>query len=168
MIRAVTPVSSKILARDSVQDALRPLHDTASIVFTNGCFDILHAGHADLLARARAHGDILVVGVNADESIPRLKGPTRPLNALQDRLFVLASLECVDYVVPFTEDTPYTLIQDVQPNILIKGGDWSVENIVGRDIVEATGGTVLSLPLKPGFSTTGLIKKVLTTCTDEA
>lgn len=168
MSTSFTPAHDKIIRR---QDAARVIADNRngkSVVFTNGCFDILHAGHADLLARARAEGDMLIVGVNADASVRRLKGSTRPLNAEEDRQFVLASLACVDYVVLFDEDTPFELIGEVQPDVLIKGGDWSVDNIVGRDIVENRGGRVLSLALKPGFSTTGLIKKVLATCQDEA
>ncbi|MFI3272269.1 MAG: D-glycero-beta-D-manno-heptose 1-phosphate adenylyltransferase [Pseudomonadota bacterium] len=131
------------------------------IVFTNGCYDIVHPGHADLLARARAQGDILVLGLNSDASVQRQgKGPDRPINTYAVRAFVLAHLASVDFVVAFEEDTPHELIKAVQPDVLIKGGDWSIENIVGRDIVEARGGKVLSLPLLEGFSTTGLIKHI--------
>jgi len=131
------------------------------VVFTNGCFDILHPGHADLLARARALGDLLVVGVNSDESVRRLnKGPGRPINPLPLRAFLLAHLRSVDYVVPFSEDTPFELIRALQPDVLVKGGDWPVERIVGRELVEAGGGTVCSLPLLPGFSTSALIARI--------
>jgi rfaE bifunctional protein nucleotidyltransferase chain/domain len=131
------------------------------IVFTNGCFDILHPGHVDLLARARALGDCLVLGLNSDESVRRQrKGPERPVNPFAARAFVLAHLASVDAVVEFVEDTPLQLITALGPQVLVKGGDWKPEHIVGREVVEASGGTVHSLPLLPGFSTTGLIAKI--------
>ena len=131
------------------------------IVFTNGCFDILHPGHVDLLARARAEGDLLVLGLNSDASVRRQnKGPERPVNSLAARAFVLAHLASVDFVAAFEEDTPLELIRAVMPHVLIKGGDWPRERIVGGDLVEAAGGRVLSLPLIPGFSTTALIAAV--------
>ncbi len=131
------------------------------IVFTNGCYDILHPGHVDLLARARALGDILLLGVNSDASVRRLgKGSDRPINPFAVRAFVLAHLGSVDGVTCFEEDTPYRLIQEVLPNILVKGGDWSVERIIGRDIVEEHGGKVISLPLLEGFSTTALVERI--------
>jgi len=130
------------------------------VVFTNGCFDVLHPGHVDLLARAKFLGDILVVGLNSDDSVRRLKGPTRPVNPLAVRAFVLAHLASVDFVVPFDEDTPYELIKELAPHVLVKGGDWPVERIVGRDVVEALGGQALSLPLLPGYSTTSFIEKI--------
>lgn len=131
------------------------------VVFTNGCFDILHPGHVDLLCRARGLGDLLVVGVNSDDSVRRLgKGPGRPVNRLEERAFVLAHLACVDYVAAFEEDTPRNLIALLQPDVLVKGGDWSVERIVGRDVVQARGGAVYSLPLLPGRSTTALIERI--------
>ncbi len=133
----------------------------AVVVFTNGCFDILHPGHVDYLARARALGTCLVVGLNSDASVARLKGPTRPVNDQRSRARVLAALECVDYVIIFDEDTPQVLIQRVRPDVLVKGGDWSVENIVGRDLVEARGGRVLSIPLLPGHSTSAIIERIL-------
>ncbi len=130
------------------------------IVFTNGCFDILHPGHVDYLARARDLGDLLVVGLNSDASVRRIKGTTRPVNPEHDRALVLGALACVDHVVIFSEDTPYRLIQAVLPDVLVKGGDWPVEKIVGRDIVEARGGRVLSIPLLPGYSTTRIIERI--------
>jgi rfaE bifunctional protein nucleotidyltransferase chain/domain len=130
------------------------------VVFTNGCFDILHAGHVDLLTRAAKHGDILVLGLNSDTSVRSIKGSKRPVNSERHRAFVLAGLGVIDYVILFDEDTPYNLISSVRPDILIKGGDWSVDNIVGRDIVEGNGGKVLSLPLLPGYSTTDLLKRI--------
>lgn len=132
------------------------------MVFTNGCFDILHPGHVDYLARARSLGSCLVVGLNSDTSVTRLKGPTRPVNDQDSRALVLAALESVDRIVIFEEDTPLELIRMVRPDILVKGGDWSVNNIVGRDVVEAGGGRVLSLPILPGHSTTAIIERILT------
>ncbi len=135
------------------------------LVFTNGCFDLLHPGHVDLLARARALGDGLLVGLNSDASVRRIKkdakGPKRPLNSQAARSYVLAGLEAVDFVVIFEEDTPLELIRAVQPQVLIKGGDWVKDKIVGREVVEEAGGQVVSLPLLPGYSTTGLIARVL-------
>ncbi len=134
------------------------------LVFTNGCYDILHPGHVDLLARARAQGDGLILGLNSDASVGRIKGdlagPKRPVNPQAERAFVLAGLQSVDFIVLFDEDTPLELIRAVRPQVLVKGGDWDVARIVGRDIVEADGGLVLSLPLLPGYSTTGLIERL--------
>ena len=134
------------------------------LVFTNGCYDILHPGHVDLLARARALGDGLILGLNSDASVRRIKGnlpgPPRPVNPQRERAFVLAGLASVDFVVIFDEDTPLELIRAVRPQVLVKGGDWDVSRIVGRDVVEADGGKVVSLPLLPGYSTTGLIEKL--------
>lgn len=130
------------------------------IVFTNGCFDILHPGHVDYLERARDLGDFLAVGVNSDASVARIKGQGRPVNKARDRVRVLAGLACVSFVLIFEEDTPYELIRLVRPHVLVKGGDWPVEKIVGRDIVEGLGGKVLSLELMPGYSTTGIISRI--------
>lgn len=130
-----------------------------SIVFTNGVFDILHAGHVMYLEAARAMGDILVVGMNTDESVRRIKGPTRPVNVQEDRAFVLAALRCVDHVVLFDEDTPLILITTLMPDVLVKGGDYTRETIVGADVVEANGGIVATIPLLEGRSTTGIIAK---------
>ena len=134
------------------------------LVFTNGCYDILHPGHVDLLARARALGDGLILGLNSDASVRRIKGdlpgPARPVNSQAERAFVLAGLASVDFVVVFDEDTPLALIRAVRPQVLVKGGDWDVSRIVGRDEVEADGGTVASLPLLPGYSTTRLIERL--------
>jgi rfaE bifunctional protein nucleotidyltransferase chain/domain len=132
----------------------------ARIVFTNGCFDLLHVGHLDLLERARALGDLLVVGVNGDESVRRLKGADRPLVPFADRARLLAGLAVVDVVVGFDDDTPLALIRAVEPDVLVKGGDWSPDRIVGRDVVEARGGEVRSLPLLPGHSTTALVERL--------
>ncbi|QGY39258.1 D-glycero-beta-D-manno-heptose 1-phosphate adenylyltransferase [Pseudodesulfovibrio cashew] len=131
------------------------------VVFTNGCFDVLHPGHVDLLTRARALGDSLILGLNSDESVRMLgKGADRPLNSQEERAFVLAGLTCVDQIIIFHESTPLELIKAVRPQILVKGGDWPVEDIVGNDVVTKAGGQVLSLPLLEGYSTTAFLVKV--------
>jgi len=131
------------------------------IVFTNGCFDLLHPGHIYTLTRAKALGDVLAVGINNDASVKRLKGEKRPILTELERATVLAALEAVDYVVTFEEDTPLQLIRALQPDILVKGGDWSVETVVGKEEVEAWGGQVVLIPYQTGASTTGLIERVL-------
>jgi D-beta-D-heptose 7-phosphate kinase/D-beta-D-heptose 1-phosphate adenosyltransferase len=130
------------------------------VVFTNGVFDVLHRGHVALLVAARAEGDALVVGLNSDASVHRIKGPERPLNRERDRAYVLGALDCVDAVVLFDEDTPARLIAALQPDVLVKGADYAPGEIVGADVVTARGGRVVRVPLEPGFSTTGLIAKV--------
>lgn len=137
------------------------LPDGFKLVFTNGCFDILHPGHVDLLERARALGDGLVLGLNSDASVRSLgKGDDRPVNPEADRALVLAGLGCVDWVVAFEESTPLELITAIRPDVLVKGGDWPVEQIVGREVVQAGGGEVVSLQLLPGYSTTSLLERV--------
>jgi len=131
-----------------------------SLVFTNGCFDLLHAGHVHLLRQARSYGDMLVVGLNSDRSIRNLKGPTRPITPLEHRAYVLAGLECVDVILAFEHDTPLALIKAVRPQVLIKGGDWPEDQIVGAAEVKSWGGAVFSLGLLPGFSTTSLIERI--------
>ena len=131
-----------------------------SIVFTNGCFDILHQGHVLYLQEAHALGSILVIGLNSDASVKRLKGKNRPINDELSRATVLAALQSVDYLCIFDEDTPYELIKAIQPDILVKGGDWAVEQIVGADIVLAGGGQVKSLRFSPGHSSTDIIQKI--------
>jgi rfaE bifunctional protein nucleotidyltransferase chain/domain len=151
-----------VLSRPTLLQALESLRERGKkIVFTNGCFDLLHPGHVRLLESARHLGDVLVLGLNSDESVRRLeKGPERPLNAFAARAFVLAHLSAVDFIVEFDEDTPLELIRDIRPDILVKGGDWPREAIVGADLVEAAGGRVCTLPLLPGFSTTHLVEKI--------
>lgn len=134
--------------------------DGGRLVFTNGCFDIIHPGHVDYLERARSMGACLVVGLNSDASVRRLKGESRPVNDQQSRARVLAALQCVDFVVIFDQDTPLELITRVRPDVLVKGGDWSVERIVGREIVEAAGGEVRSIPLLAGHSTTATVERI--------
>jgi len=132
-----------------------------ALVFTNGCFDILHPGHVRYLAEARALGDRLVVAVNSDATVSALKGESRPLAPLAERMEILAALDVVDYVVSFDEPTPAAIIDALVPDVLVKGGDWTTDNIVGRETVENAGGRVLSLPFAPGYSTTGLIDRIL-------
>lgn len=130
------------------------------VVFTNGCFDILHRGHLEYLQAAADLGDILVVGLNSDASVKRLKGENRPINNQNDRAFALASLVFVDAVIIFDEDTPLELIQRVKPNVLVKGGDYSIGNIVGADFVKNIGGEVQVIPFVDGYSTTQIIEKM--------
>ena len=131
------------------------------IVFTNGCFDLLHPGHVYTLTHAKALGEVLVVGINSDASVKRLKGEQRPILNELERATVLAALEAVDYVITFEEDTPLQLIRALQPDILVKGGDWSAETVVGKEDVEARGGQVVLIPYQTGASTTGIIERVL-------
>lgn len=132
-----------------------------TIVFTNGCFDILHRGHVEYLTQARDLGDVMVLGLNTDSSVKRLgKSPERPINNEETRAVILAGLECIDAIVLFDEDTPYELIKFVQPDVLVKGDDYKPEDIVGYDIVTAKGGKVITIPLVKGFSTTNLISKM--------
>ncbi len=135
-------------------------HENQSVVFTNGCFDILHRGHAEYLQKAKALGDILIVGLNSDASVRRLKGAPRPFVPQDDRAFLLASLAVVDYVSIFEEDTPQALIEKLQPDILVKGGDYQIDNIVGKRVVESRGGRVLTIPLTPNRSTSDILTKI--------
>ena len=130
------------------------------IVFTNGCFDLLHYGHVHYLAEARALGQKLIVGLNSDKSVQRLKGIHRPIKEEKSRQFILAGLECVDAVILFKEDTPLELVELIRPHIIVKGGDWQAKDIVGSDIVLSDGGEVKSLPFIEGFSTTKLEQKI--------
>ncbi|MFN4908780.1 MAG: D-glycero-beta-D-manno-heptose 1-phosphate adenylyltransferase [Bacteroidota bacterium] len=132
------------------------------VVFTNGVFDILHAGHTTYLDAARALGDVLVLGLNTDESVRRLKGPERPINSELDRATVVAALRSVDHVVLFADDTPLRLIEMILPDVLVKGGDYTRQTIVGADVVEAHGGRVVTIPLVEGRSTTSIINRART------
>jgi len=148
------------------QDELIPILDTLrkkgkKVVFTNGCFDILHVGHVRYLKEAKGYGDILIVAVNSDLSVKSIKGDKRPIVSQSERAEVLAGLEMVDYVTMFDEDTPYNVIKKLQPDVLIKGGDWTIDKIVGRDIVEARGGRVIAIPFIEGASTTGIVERIL-------
>lgn len=130
------------------------------VVFTNGCFDILHRGHVEYLTKAKAKGDVLVVGLNTDASVRRLKGPSRPVVSQDDRAVVMASLGVVDYVCLFDEDTPLELITAVVPDVLVKGADWPIDKVVGRDVVESAGGTVQTIEFVPDRSTTSIIERI--------
>jgi rfaE bifunctional protein nucleotidyltransferase chain/domain len=131
------------------------------LVFTNGCFDILHVGHVRYLNAARSAGDLLVVGINSDRSVREIKGASRPIVSEQERAEVLAALACVDFVFIFDDPTPQRVIDAIVPDVLVKGADWDIANIVGRETVEKAGGTVSNIPLVEGASTTDIIKKVL-------
>jgi rfaE bifunctional protein nucleotidyltransferase chain/domain len=130
------------------------------VVFTNGVFDLLHRGHVDLLTAARSHGDALIVGINTDASVKRLKGPTRPIRNAKDRAYVLSGLEAVDLIVPFDEDTPLELVKALRPDVIVKGGDYTADSIVGAREVESWGGKVVVVPLTEGHSTTSIIERL--------
>jgi D-glycero-beta-D-manno-heptose 1-phosphate adenylyltransferase len=130
------------------------------IVFTNGVYDLLHPGHVRYLQEARKLGDMLIVGLNADESVRRNKGPDRPITPEHERAEVLGALACVDAVVVFGEDTPASIIRTIQPDVLVKGADWPADQIVGRDTVEARGGRVVLVPVEPGYSTTSIVERI--------
>lgn len=154
-------LGNKILPSDELARKLSAHRkDGKRIVFTNGCFDLLHVGHVRYLQAAKKLGNLLVVAINSDRSVRALKGESRPIQAEQDRLEILAALECVDYVTLFEEETPQRIIELLQPDILVKGGDWPREKIVGREEVESRGGKVVTIPYVVGASTTGLIQKI--------
>lgn len=136
-------------------------HHGLCVVFTNGCFDLLHRGHVGLLVKAKELGDILIVGLNSDQSIKKIKGEKRPIQKDADRAYILAYLEPVDYVVIFNESTPEKLIQQLKPDVLVKGGDYQLHEIVGKDIVEKAGGRVEIVSLVPGYSTQSIIEEIL-------
>jgi D-beta-D-heptose 7-phosphate kinase/D-beta-D-heptose 1-phosphate adenosyltransferase len=156
-------IEDKILVRAQIEQLMANLRSKdaeVTIVFTNGCFDLFHSGHATYLEAAKEEGDILIVGVNSDESVKRLKGETRPIMDLRQRMTVLAALESVNYVVAFEEDTPYELIKQIQPDVLVKGGDWEISQIVGADIVLDRGGAVLQMRFEEGISSSELIRRM--------
>ncbi len=158
-----------MLAKIKTTAELRPLLAVLratgkKIVFTNGCFDLIHTGHTRYLAKARAFGDLLVVAVNSDASVRSIKGDKRPINNEADRMETLAALQSVDFVTLFSEPDPHRVISELQPDVLVKGGDWRVDQIIGRDVVEARGGRVLTVPYQEGASTTGIIEKILKQC----
>ncbi len=153
---------SKLMTRDALASHLKTTRSPERpVVFTNGCFDLLHVGHVRYLAAARAFGAVLVVGLNADDSVRRIKGPLRPINVQAHRAEVLCGLACVDYVTIFDEPDPLALIQTLQPDVLVKGADWAPENIIGADVVLARGGRVESVTLVPDASTTDIIEKIV-------
>ena len=156
---------TKVLPRDQLFSVLSGERAKGKrIVFTNGCFDLMHIGHTRYLQAAKALGDVLVVGVNSDVSVRTLdKAPDRPIVPEAQRAEVLAALGCVDFVVTFDESDPLQLITTVQPDVLVKGGDWAIDRIVGRELVVARGGVVKTIPLIPGLSTTGLLQRIRST-----
>ncbi len=155
MVLNISELSSKV--KTLKQDGKR-------IVFTNGCFDIIHVGHVRYLKEARKLGDVLIVGLNSDESVRTIKGTSRPIVPQAERAEVLSSLRSVDYVVIFNEPDPYNTIAALKPDILVKGGDWHIENIIGRDIVESCGGKVCTIPFIEGASSTNIIESIITKC----
>jgi D-beta-D-heptose 7-phosphate kinase/D-beta-D-heptose 1-phosphate adenosyltransferase len=157
MVKA--PLSGKVLSPSKLASLLKN-RKSKKIVFTNGCFDILHVGHARYLAEARRLGDALVVAINTDASVRKLKGPGRPVNPKKARAEVLAALRSVDYVTFFAEPTPLEVIKRIKPDVLVKGGDWKKKDIVGADFVESLGGKVRSLKFVDGFSTTKTLEKL--------
>lgn len=151
----------KIIPAQKLSQELQMLRNMdLDLVFTNGCFDILHPGHAEYLSAAKTLGDFLIVGINSDASVKKLKGNSRPINSLEDRMAMLAALQSVDMVVAFDEETPIKLIKEVKPLLLVKGGDYKKEDIVGASFVESNGGKVEIIPLKDGHSSTALIDKI--------
>lgn len=160
-MKTLTTIKNKLLSREALETKLAEWRSAGkTIVFTNGCFDILHRGHVEYLAQAADLGDKLIIGLNTDASVKRLKGESRPVNDEKSRALLLSALQFVDAVVFFDEDTPYELIKQVQPDILVKGNDYKPEEIVGYDIVTAKGGKVLTIDLVEGFSTTNIISRM--------
>lgn len=149
----ISQTAAKIIADEARKDSRR-------IVFTNGCFDIIHAGHVKYLAEAKKLGDVLFLGLNSDQSVRRLKGDSRPINSEADRASVLSALRSIDYVVVFGEDTPENIIRTIRPDVLVKGGDYKIENIVGADFVKSEGGEVVTIDFVDGKSTTRIIEKM--------
>jgi rfaE bifunctional protein nucleotidyltransferase chain/domain len=155
-------MSEKIFEREELKDKVHALKEAGkTIVFTNGCFDLLHIGHVRYLKAARTEGDLLVVGINSDRSVHQIKGPKRPVVPENERAEVLASLACVDFVTLFDEPDPLMTIQSLMPDVLVKGADWEEDAIVGRGVVEANGGRVVRVPLTRGASTSRIIERIL-------
>ncbi len=161
VISVVRDPREKVVDRERLEAIVRELQAAGKkVVFTNGCFDLIHVGHTRYLREARLLGDALVVGVNSDASVRAIKGPSRPFQPEADRAEILASLECVDYVTLFDEETPAELIAALVPDVLAKGGDWAPDQIVGRETVEAHGGTVTTIPLVGGRSTSDILNRI--------
>lgn len=157
-------MNNKIIRRTGLKRLLKGLQkENRRIVFTNGCFDIIHAGHIRYLKEAKRCGDVLIVGLNSDLSVKKIKGSLRPIVPQDERAEVLSALEPVDYIVVFNEPTPYNLIKTIQPDVLVKGADWTEDRIIGAEIVKAKGGKVFRIKLARGKSTTNIIKKILDT-----
>ena len=160
-MRIAGPASGRVLTQPQAAAFVEAERGAGRrIVFTNGVFDLLHPGHVRYLQEARALGDLLIVGLNADESVRRNKGETRPITPQHERAELLAALACVDAVVIFAEDTPAAIVRLIQPDILVKGADWPADQIVGRDTVEARGGRVVLVPVEQGYSTTSIVERI--------
>jgi D-beta-D-heptose 7-phosphate kinase/D-beta-D-heptose 1-phosphate adenosyltransferase len=154
-------VSGKLKSFEEIEAiAALARSNNQKVVFTNGCFDLLHRGHVHLLTTAKRYGDLLIVGINSDSSVKAIKGPHRPILPQQDRTALIAAMEMVDYVVLFDEPDPYRLISSIRPNVLAKGGDWGKEKIIGGDFVEEHGGRVVVIPYIKGFSSTEIIERI--------
>ena len=154
--------SPALLPASLLAERLAPIRRAGKrIVFTNGCFDLLHPGHLHTLTQAKALGDVLVVAINSDASVKRLKGDQRPILNQEERAVMLSALAVVDYVTMFAEDTPLEVIHLLLPDVLVKGGDWGADAVVGRDVVEANGGKVVLIPYQAGFSTTDIIERIM-------
>lgn len=149
-------MNKKITDIEKLKEILNKKNNGKKIVFTNGCFDILHRGHVEYLQKAKELGDLLVLGLNSDSSVKRLKGESRPINNERDRAIILSALECVDYIIIFNEDTPFELIKNLKPDILVKGGDYKIENVVGREYAKET----MIIDFVDGYSTTKIIKNI--------
>ncbi len=151
----------KIKPRHELKETLQGLQRRGRrVVFTNGCFDLLHPGHVRYLQKARAEGDLLVVALNSDRSVRAIKGEDRPILKQDERAEVMAALECVDFVTIFDEETPQSIIQELLPDVLVKGGDWALDKIIGRDIVESKGGKVIPIQYETGYSTSSIIARI--------
>ena len=151
----------KIVDQNELKKILKRIRDIGErIAFTNGCFDILHVGHVRYLSRARSFGDVLVVGLNSDDSVKKIKGEERPINFEKHRAEVLAAMECVNYVTIFSDPTPLKLIKMVKPDVLVKGSDWEENEIVGSDVVKRNGGKIVRVPIVPCMSTSKLIERI--------
>lgn len=149
-------MNKKITDIEKLKEILNKKNNGKKVVFTNGCFDILHRGHVEYLQKAKELGDLLVLGLNSDSSVKRLKGESRPINNEKDRAIILSALECVDYIIIFDEDTPFELIKNLKPDILVKGGDYKIENVVGREYAKET----VLIDFVDGYSTTKIIKNI--------
>lgn len=160
-MKELDKIHNKIISFDNIQkQVLKWREENKKIVFTNGCFDIIHRGHVDYLSKAKDLGDILIIGLNTDQSVRNIKGNTRPIQDENSRAIILASMQFVDAIVFFSEPTPYTLIKEIQPDILVKGADYKKEDIVGYDIVSQRGGTVETIEFIEGYSTSNIERKI--------
>lgn len=160
-MKQIEAINNKIYSLSELEKQVKQWSkENKKIVFTNGCFDIIHQGHIDYLAKARDLGDKLIIGLNTDLSVSSIKGPTRPIQDEKSRAIILASMQFVDAIVYFSDPTPYELIKTLQPDILVKGADYKPQDIVGYDIVKAKGGEIITLTYLEGYSTTNIIKKI--------